>query len=100
MTWLLVVAVVWVAVAVVAALAIGRAIRTADARRGVEAEPQPDAGNFVATDLPPAEADVPWVGPPTAPFTPSSVPRQRPPVVRDPVSRDGRDRAPHDSGLV
>src|SRR5690348_13539212 len=99
MTWLLIGALVWVALAVPAALLIGRSIREGDARRTVEAEArmqaetqarsETPAGNFVATDAPPSEADsLPWTGPATVPFPPPpGVPRKRPHIVRNPLSR-------------
>jgi hypothetical protein len=114
MSWLLIGALVWVAVAVPAALMIGRGVRLADARRTTEFAMQTPDGNFVASDVPPADAatvvssdlepepdsSALWTGPTTLPFTPPPpLPRQRPPVVRDPVSRVERDPA-RDSGLL
>src|SRR5690348_6415975 len=112
MTWLLIGALVWVAVAVPAALLIGRAIREGDARRAADAEAQlqvetqarsetPD-GNFVATDAPPSEAaPTIWTGPATVPFPPPpGVPRKRPHIVRNPLSRAERSPSHRDSGVL
>jgi hypothetical protein len=114
MTWLLIGVVVWIAVAVPAALVIGRAIRTADARRAGELEALADAeeANFVATEAPPSEVppsevprsevpSTPWTGPSTVPFPPPPpASRQRPSIVRHPVSRKERNPSPRDSGVV
>src|SRR3954469_24386967 len=78
MTWLLIGALVWVALAVPAALLIARSIRTADAHRVAESEAQSQDANFVASEEPPAEASLPWTGPATVPFPPPP-PKQRPP---------------------
>jgi hypothetical protein len=112
MTWLLIGALVWVVVAVPAALLIGRSIREGDARRAVEAEVQLQAeaqarsetpdGNFVATDAPPSEAaPLPWTGPETVPFPPPpGVPRRRPHIIRNPLSRVERSPSHRDSGVL
>jgi len=103
MTWLLIGALIWVALAVPLALLIGRAIRRAD-KEHEAAEP-----NFVATDVPPGEApEEPWTGPSTVPFAPSRLPwggdrtssRPLPPVVRHPVKPVERDPGVRDSGLT
>lgn len=104
MTWLLVVAVVWVAIAVPGALVLGRAIRTAEERRspGVDAQAWPGtdtaAGNFIATEHPPLDVETPCSGPSTAPFAPPRGPHRRPAVVRRPVTRDERNPAARDAG--
>jgi hypothetical protein len=101
MTWLLIGALVWVALAVPAALLIARSIRTADAHRVAESEAQSQDANFVASEEPPAEASLPWTGPATVPFPPPP-PKQRPrpPVIRDAIRRSERDPSAHDSGLL
>lgn len=112
MTWLLIGALVWVVVAVPAALLIGRAIRDADTHRAAVAEAQfraeaqaqseTQAGNFVATEESPAEvAELPWTGPETVPFPPpASVPRQRPHIIRNPLTRAERNPSRRDSGVI
>ena len=112
MIWLLAGALVWVVVAVPAALLIGRSIRQADVRRAADVEAQLRAetqaqsqtvdGNFVATDEAPADAaELPWTGPETVPFPPpGSVPRRRPHVVRNPLSRAERNPSHRDSGVL
>ena len=103
MTWLLVGALIWVALAIPFAVLIGRGIRLADAHRTVSA---PDAPNVVATDVPPVDApEGPWTGPSTVPFAPSRLPwggdrtsaRLRPPVIRHPVQPVERDPGAHES---
>jgi hypothetical protein len=123
MTWVLIGVLIWVAVAIPAALLIGRGIRLADAKRSVAASGVTEA-NFVATDVPPADiptayippayeapeepAAQPWTGPSTVPFAPSRLPwggdrsstsRPRPPVVRHVVRPVERDPNARDSGL-
>ena len=112
MTWWLIGTLAWVALAVPAALVIGRAIRDADVRRAadIEAELRTDTqarsetrdGNFVATEAPPSEVPpTPWTGPETVPFPPpGSVPRQRPHVIRNPLSRAERNPSHRDSGVL
>jgi hypothetical protein len=107
MTWLLIGALVWVALAVPAAQVIARGIRMADAHRVAEAEAQALDVNFVASDVPPADVlppvdeSLPWTGPATVPFPPPApVQRQRPQVVRDPIRQAERDPSTHDSGLL
>jgi hypothetical protein len=102
MTWWLIGTFAWVALAVLAALVIGRAIRMADARRAAEVEAQAGEANFVATEAPPADVPpTPWTGPSTLPFPPpGSLPRQRPPIVRNPVSPAERDPSHRDSGVL
>jgi hypothetical protein len=111
MTWWLIGALAWVALAVPAALLIGRSIREAEARREADAEAElraqaqarsetPD-GNFIASEKPPAEAPpTPWTGPQTVPMPPpGSVSRQRRSFVRNPLSGSERHPSPRDSGV-
>lgn len=112
MTWWLIGALVWVALAVPAALLLGRALREADVRRAAEveatfqaearAQSETQDGNFVATEAAPSEAPpMPWTGPETVPFPPpGSVPRQRPHIIRNPLSRAERKPSHRDSGVL
>jgi len=113
MTWLLIGGLIWVAVALVVALLLGRTIRLADARRARESQAAADA-NFVVPGTPSApaspaefeEAEQPWTGPSTVPFAPSRLPwggvrpsgarAPRPPVLRAPVTPAERDAAQKD----
>lgn len=108
MTWLLITALVWVVLVLPAALLIGRSIRRAEARRAADAEArlrveaaaqsETMEGN-VATEPPATE--LPWTGPETVPFPPPpSVPRRRPYVVRNPLSRAERSPSQRDSGVL
>lgn len=101
MTWLFIGLGVWIAVAIPAALLIGRAIRVADDRRAAEAGPGSGQQNFVASEAPPVAAEPEtWSGPPTVPWAPPAQPRRRPPVVRAPVSRTERKPSHRDSGVL
>lgn len=111
MTWWLIGAAAWVALAVPAALLFGRAIREADARRAADVQAELRAheqaqsetrdGNFVATEASPSEVPpMPWTGPQTRPFPPpASVPRRRPHAIRNPLSRAERNPSHRDSGV-
>jgi hypothetical protein len=113
MTWWLIGALAWVALAVPAALLIGRSIREAEARREADVEAQLRAqaqaqaqsetpeGNFIASEEPPSEAPpTPWTGPQTVPMPPpGSVPRHRRSFVRNPLSGSERHPSPRDTGV-
>ena len=102
MTWLLLLsALVWVAVAVPTALLLARGIRMADLHRAAGTEAQARNLDLVATDVPAAEAELPWTGPATVPFPPPAAKqRQRPEIVRHPLRAADRDPSAHDSGLL
>jgi hypothetical protein len=111
MTWLLIGALIWIALAVPAALLIGRGIRVAEAKRAVPPSDALDA-DLAATfgtsqDASAGSVEQPWTGPTTVPFTPTqrpkgsdrtTVPRPRPPVIRAPIRPSERDPGSRDSG--
>jgi hypothetical protein len=109
MTWLLIGALIWVALAVPVAVLIGRGIRLADAKR-VVAPTDPLEAGLVSSDIPAGEeGEEPWRGPSTVPFAPSrlpwggdrtSVPRPRPPVIRAPIRPGERDPKVRDTGMT
>ncbi len=80
MKWALIIAITWLAISVVAALLIARALRLADQRR-----PRPPRGardNFVID--------------PDGPFRPAP---GRPPAARKPAGRDGAPPAGSSPGI-
>jgi hypothetical protein len=109
MSWLFIGVVVWVVMALLAALVLGRSIRRAEvdsdadeARALVELETQElTTGTAVSEPPAPAEPELPFTGPDTRPFPPPpSVPRRRAHVLPNHVPQVRQDRSERDQGVL
>jgi hypothetical protein len=108
MNWVLLIGAVWLAVAALVGVLMGRGIRLADRKEEETAAAEAAAPNFVVDPEAPAVVEPPATPAPDAAATPESttsdrgrhsIPTARPPAVRAPVRPSERTPSPRDSGL-
>lgn len=107
MDWVLLIGVVWLAVAVLVGVLIGRGIRLADRKQKQAFAAEPPAPNFVVDGTPPGEAqaaETPVADAAPTPPTPDrarhAIPKSRQSGVRAPLSAAERAPSPRESGLL
>jgi hypothetical protein len=107
MNWVLLIGAVWLAVAALVGVLIGRGIRLADRKQEETAAAEAAAPNFVVDPEAPAVVQPPATPAPDADATPESttsdrerhpIPTARPPAVRAPVRPSERTPSPRESG--
>jgi hypothetical protein len=108
MTWLIIGVLIWVALAIPAAVLIGRGIRLADARRNAPVSDVLEADFVPSEDAAAETLEEPETGPETVPPPQTRLPRNgdrgtsprpRPTVVRRPIQPGEREPRARDSGL-
>ena len=108
MNWVLLIGAVWLAVAALVGVLIGRGIRLADRKEEESAAAEAAAPNFVVDPDAPAVVERPSTPAQNAAATRESatpdrgrhpIPTARPPAVRAPVRPSERTPSPRDPGL-
>jgi hypothetical protein len=108
MNWVLLIGAVWLAVAALVGVLMGRGIRLADRKEEETAAAEAAAPNFVVDPEAPAVVEPPATPAPDAAATPGSttsdrgrhsIPTARPPAVRAPVRPSERTPSPREPGL-